>query len=34
MSELFTNGVDTIERETKLYGIKNLVKTLLENISK
>jgi hypothetical protein len=27
MSELFTNGIDTIEKETKLYGIINLVTT-------
>jgi hypothetical protein len=26
MNELFTYGVDTIEKKTKLYGITNLVK--------
>ncbi len=26
MNELFTYGFDTIEKETKLYGITNLIK--------
>jgi len=32
MNELFTYGVDTIERETKLYGVKKLVTTKLQTI--
>jgi hypothetical protein len=32
MSELFIYEVHTIEKETKLYGIKNLVTTYLQTI--
>jgi hypothetical protein len=32
MNELFTYGVDTIEKETKQYGINVFVTTLLQTI--
>jgi hypothetical protein len=32
MGELFTYGIDTIEKETKFYGGKKKVATLLQTI--
>jgi hypothetical protein len=31
MSEFFNHGIDTIEKETKLYGIKKFSHNLVEN---